>query len=303
MSARTSTPMPTAGRAGSAPRPGCQRSTNSGSSGAGRRPGPGRRVSRPDRRGKRAGRVPARPLPAGRAGVGFRPRRRTPERPGPGPPPGRRPGGGRASRPAGRWCHQLKHEGGAAVLAAIDPRGRKADAREGHRSAAGMPARALRTSGRVSPRAASPPARRNERRSSPEQSAARPGVKPGLGFDPWRGERRREVQAGNRVIDPGTGRVNRNSEVTLRPARCSPRYARRPPGRPSPRAEGKNVRPPPDPGSPGRPPRVFRRGRARGSRQPRLLQSPNIFVASLTASIQPSGSGTNQVGGERVGLR
>ena len=41
---------------------------------------------------------------------------------------------------AGRWCHQLKHEGGAAVLAildGIDLRGRKADVRERHRLVSG----------------------------------------------------------------------------------------------------------------------------------------------------------------------
>jgi hypothetical protein len=41
---------------------------------------------------------------------------------------------------AARWCHQLKHEGGSAVLAtlaAIDLRGRKADARECHRVVTG----------------------------------------------------------------------------------------------------------------------------------------------------------------------
>jgi len=41
---------------------------------------------------------------------------------------------------AGRWCHQLKHEGGAALLAtleAIDLRGRKAEVRERHRQVAG----------------------------------------------------------------------------------------------------------------------------------------------------------------------
>jgi hypothetical protein len=41
---------------------------------------------------------------------------------------------------AGQWCHQLKHEGGAAALAtleAIDLRGRKADARERHRLVTG----------------------------------------------------------------------------------------------------------------------------------------------------------------------
>jgi hypothetical protein len=41
---------------------------------------------------------------------------------------------------AGRWCHQLKHEGGAAVLAtleAVDLRGKKADARERHRLVTG----------------------------------------------------------------------------------------------------------------------------------------------------------------------
>jgi hypothetical protein len=41
---------------------------------------------------------------------------------------------------AGQWCHQLKHEGGAAVLAtleAIDLRGKKAEARERHRQVTG----------------------------------------------------------------------------------------------------------------------------------------------------------------------
>ena len=41
---------------------------------------------------------------------------------------------------AGRWCHQLKHAGGAAVLAtleAVDLRGRKADVRERHRLVTG----------------------------------------------------------------------------------------------------------------------------------------------------------------------
>ena len=41
---------------------------------------------------------------------------------------------------AGRWCHQLKHTGGSAVLAAleaIDLRGRTADARERHRQVTG----------------------------------------------------------------------------------------------------------------------------------------------------------------------
>jgi hypothetical protein len=41
---------------------------------------------------------------------------------------------------AGRWCHQLKHEGGPAVLAtleAVDLRGKKADARERHRLVTG----------------------------------------------------------------------------------------------------------------------------------------------------------------------
>jgi hypothetical protein len=41
---------------------------------------------------------------------------------------------------AGRWCHQLKHEGGAAVLATLeasDLRGRKADVRERHRLVTG----------------------------------------------------------------------------------------------------------------------------------------------------------------------
>jgi hypothetical protein len=45
-----------------------------------------------------------------------------------------------ATESAGRWCHQLKHEGGAAVLAAleaVDLRGRKADVRERHRLVAG----------------------------------------------------------------------------------------------------------------------------------------------------------------------
>jgi hypothetical protein len=43
---------------------------------------------------------------------------------------------GRAAELAGGWCHALKHEGGAAVLAALaglDLRGRKAEAREAHR--------------------------------------------------------------------------------------------------------------------------------------------------------------------------
>jgi hypothetical protein len=47
---------------------------------------------------------------------------------------------GAAGELAGRWCHQLKHEGGAAVLAtlaAVDLRGRKADARERHRLVTG----------------------------------------------------------------------------------------------------------------------------------------------------------------------
>lgn len=45
-----------------------------------------------------------------------------------------------AAASAGRWCHQLKHEGGAALLAsleALDLRGRKAEARERHRQVAG----------------------------------------------------------------------------------------------------------------------------------------------------------------------
>jgi len=45
-----------------------------------------------------------------------------------------------ASAAAGTWCHALKHEGGAAVLAALgalDLRGRKADARERHRQVTG----------------------------------------------------------------------------------------------------------------------------------------------------------------------
>jgi hypothetical protein len=47
---------------------------------------------------------------------------------------------GAAAELAGRWCHQLKHEGGAAVLAtleAVDLRGRKADTRERHRLVTG----------------------------------------------------------------------------------------------------------------------------------------------------------------------
>jgi hypothetical protein len=47
---------------------------------------------------------------------------------------------GAAGELAGRWCHQLKHEGGAAVLAAleaVDLRGKKADARERHRLVTG----------------------------------------------------------------------------------------------------------------------------------------------------------------------
>lgn len=47
---------------------------------------------------------------------------------------------GAAGELAGRWCHQLKHEGGPGVLAtleAIDLRGRKADARERHRLVTG----------------------------------------------------------------------------------------------------------------------------------------------------------------------
>jgi len=47
---------------------------------------------------------------------------------------------GAAGESAGRWCHQLKHEGGAALLAAldrIDLRGRKAEARECHRRVTG----------------------------------------------------------------------------------------------------------------------------------------------------------------------
>jgi hypothetical protein len=42
----------------------------------------------------------------------------------------------RAGELAGRWCHALKHEGGAAVLAGLpglDLRGRKAEVREAHR--------------------------------------------------------------------------------------------------------------------------------------------------------------------------
>lgn len=47
---------------------------------------------------------------------------------------------GLAGELAGRWCHQLKHEGGAAVLStleAIDLRGKKADTRERHRQVTG----------------------------------------------------------------------------------------------------------------------------------------------------------------------
>jgi hypothetical protein len=47
---------------------------------------------------------------------------------------------GAAGELAGRWCHRLKHAGGAAVLAmleAVDLRGRKADARERHRLVTG----------------------------------------------------------------------------------------------------------------------------------------------------------------------
>ena len=45
-----------------------------------------------------------------------------------------------AQEAAGGWCHTLKHEGGAALLAtleALDPRGRKAAAREAYRREAG----------------------------------------------------------------------------------------------------------------------------------------------------------------------
>ncbi len=47
---------------------------------------------------------------------------------------------GAAGELAGRWCHQLKHEGGAALLstlAAVDLRGKKADVRERHRLVTG----------------------------------------------------------------------------------------------------------------------------------------------------------------------
>ena len=47
---------------------------------------------------------------------------------------------GAAGELAGRWCHQLKHAGGAALLstlAAVDLRGRKADVRERHRLVTG----------------------------------------------------------------------------------------------------------------------------------------------------------------------
>jgi hypothetical protein len=46
----------------------------------------------------------------------------------------------RAADLAGSWCHRLKHEGGAAVLVALeglDARGRKAEAREAHRRVTG----------------------------------------------------------------------------------------------------------------------------------------------------------------------
>ena len=47
---------------------------------------------------------------------------------------------GLAGEVAGRWCHQLKHEGGAAVLAALEAlnlKGRKASVRECHRLVSG----------------------------------------------------------------------------------------------------------------------------------------------------------------------
>jgi hypothetical protein len=47
---------------------------------------------------------------------------------------------GQAAALAGPWCHTLKHEGGAALLAvleALDLRGRKADVRERHRQVTG----------------------------------------------------------------------------------------------------------------------------------------------------------------------
>jgi hypothetical protein len=47
---------------------------------------------------------------------------------------------GAAGELAGRWCHQLKHDGGSALLAtleAVDLRGRKADVRERHRQVSG----------------------------------------------------------------------------------------------------------------------------------------------------------------------
>lgn len=51
------------------------------------------------------------------------------------------PGDGAAAETlAEKWCHQLKHEGGSAVLAtleAVDLRGRKADTRETHRRVRG----------------------------------------------------------------------------------------------------------------------------------------------------------------------
>ena len=50
------------------------------------------------------------------------------------------PGAAEAEAAAGAWCHVLKHEGGAALLAALealDLRGRKAEAREAHRREVG----------------------------------------------------------------------------------------------------------------------------------------------------------------------
>ena len=47
---------------------------------------------------------------------------------------------GKAAELAGGWCHTLKHEGGAALLAALEAvglRGRKAEAREAHREVVG----------------------------------------------------------------------------------------------------------------------------------------------------------------------
>jgi hypothetical protein len=50
------------------------------------------------------------------------------------------PDGARAREAAGAWCHAREHEGGAAppaALAALDLRGRQAEAREAHRREVG----------------------------------------------------------------------------------------------------------------------------------------------------------------------